>query len=149
MKVVIQRVKEAAVAVSGNEIARIGKGLMLLVGIGKTDTSVTAEALAKKISKLRIFEDENGKMNLNISDITGEILSVPQFTLLGNTDKGNRPGFDNAALPDEAKPMWEHFNDIFRSRNIDVKEGEFGAHMEVSLVNDGPVTFVLEITDNR
>ena len=100
--------------------------------------------MAVKISKLRIFEDDNEKMNLSLADVNGEILSVPQFTLLGNTDKGNRPGFDDAALPGEAAGLWQKFDDILRGRGISVGEGVFGAHMEVSLVNDGPVTFVME-----
>ena len=110
MKVVLQRVKEAQVKVDEKEIASMSRGFLLLVGIGKDDTLENAENLAKKISKLRVFEDANGKMNLDIREIKGEVLSVPQFTLLADTKKGNRPGFDNAASPAEAEKLWKKFN---------------------------------------
>jgi D-tyrosyl-tRNA(Tyr) deacylase len=100
--------------------------------------------MAQKISKLRVFEDEQGKMNLDLEKVNGEVLSVPQFTLLAKTEKGNRPGFDLAAAPAEAETLWKQFNNALRSRGISVREGEFGASMEVSLVNDGPVTFVFD-----
>ena len=144
MRVVLQRVKEAAVTVGGKEIASTGRGFLLLVGVSKEDTPDAAEAMAKKIGKLRVFEDENGKMNLDILQAEGEVLSVPQFTLLADTTKGNRPGFDNAASPEEAKALWEEFNKALEGENVSVKKGDFGAHMEISLVNDGPVTFVLD-----
>ncbi|MDD5634774.1 MAG: D-aminoacyl-tRNA deacylase [Candidatus Omnitrophica bacterium] len=145
MKIIIQRVKNAAVTVDGKKVAAIGKGFLLLAGIGKEDTETIAENMALKIIKLRIFEDENGKMNLDIRQVEGEVLSVSQFTLLGDTTKGNRPGFDKAALPDKAKELWEYFNEKLYASGIPVKQGVFGAHMDVSLVNDGPVTFSLEI----
>ncbi|NQT33395.1 MAG: D-tyrosyl-tRNA(Tyr) deacylase [Candidatus Omnitrophica bacterium] len=143
MKAVLQRVKSARVAVGGHEKASIDKGFLLLVGIAREDTPDVVRAMARKISKLRVFEDEQGKMNLDINEIGGKILSISQFTLLGNTDKGNRPGFDPAAPPDEAKKLWEDLNEELKKRGIPVAEGEFGAKMEITLVNDGPVTFVL------
>jgi len=144
MRIVLQRVKEAAVAVDGEEKAVIGKGLLLLVGVGKDDTSETVERMARKITKLRTFEDEHGKMNFDVVSVAGKVLSVPQFTLLGRTEKGNRPGFDDAAPPVEAEALWKKFNDELRRGEIPVEEGIFGAHMEIRLVNDGPVTFVLD-----
>jgi D-tyrosyl-tRNA(Tyr) deacylase len=147
MKVVLQRVERAAVTVDGAEKANIGKGFLLLVGIGREDSVETAGTIAGKVTKMRVFEDENGKMNLDIRQVGGEVLSVPQFTLLARTEKGNRPGFDDAADPAMARGLWESFNERLRSEGLTVREGEFGAHMEVSLVNDGPVTFVIEMDD--
>ena len=144
MRIVLQRVKEASVSVAGEEKSSIGKGFLLLVGVGKDDTAKEALILAQKISKLRIFVDDQGKMNLGLKDAGGEVLSVPQFTLLGETNKGNRPGFDLAAPPEEAKALWQEFNRMLTKEGINVSEGEFGEHMEVRLVNDGPVTFVLD-----
>ncbi|MFH1837284.1 MAG: D-aminoacyl-tRNA deacylase [Candidatus Omnitrophota bacterium] len=143
MKVVIQRVKSASVRVEGKETAAIGKGFLLFVGIDKSDDLEKIERMAKKIVKMRIIEDENGKMNLDIIGSKGEILSVPQFTLSARTEKGNRPGFDDAADPDKAQRLWIKFNDFLKKYGINISEGTFGAHMDVSLVNDGPVTFVL------
>ena len=143
MRTVLQRVKEASVTVSGEVIASVGRGFVLLVGVAKGDTSQTAEAMARKISSLRVFEDSAGKMNLDIKEIGGQILSAPQFTLLGNTEKGNRPGFDDASPPEEAEAIWEAFNKYLESGGVKVSRGEFGSHMEVNIVNDGPVTFVL------
>ncbi|MGB2599420.1 MAG: D-aminoacyl-tRNA deacylase [Candidatus Omnitrophota bacterium] len=144
MRVVLQRVREAAVTVRGQYINSIGKGLLLLVGIGRGDSVKTVRAMAQKISKLRVFEDKDGKMNLDVIQAVGKILSVPQFTLLGDTSKGNRPGFDGAAFPEDAVVLWEEFNKSLKGKKILVKEGEFGAHMEIRLVNDGPVTFILD-----
>ena len=141
MKVVVQRVKEASVAVGGNTISSIGKGVLLLAGIGKGDTPGTAKDLAQKILKLRIFEDDAGKMNL---DLGGGVLVVSQFTLMADTSKGNRPGFGPSAPPDQAKILLKIFNDELKISGADIAEGEFGSYMEVSLINDGPVTFVLE-----
>jgi D-tyrosyl-tRNA(Tyr) deacylase len=144
MRVVLQRVKEADVSVSGDVISAISCGFVLLVGISRTDKKETVSAMAKKIRKLRVFEDERGKMNLDISEVSGNILSIPQFTLLGNTEKGNRPGFDDAADPSLAESLWKEFNEDLRKEGVSVYEGSFGAHMQVSLMNDGPVTFVLD-----
>ncbi|MBU1084216.1 MAG: D-aminoacyl-tRNA deacylase [Candidatus Omnitrophota bacterium] len=144
MKVVIQRVTDAYVLSPEKEKEEIGKGLVLLVGVGKTDGSAAARSLAEKISKMRVFGDDKGKMNLDISQVAGEILSVPQFTLMARTDKGNRPGFDEAALPEKAEGIWRAFNESLRNRGIAVKEGFFGKYMEICLKNDGPVTFVVE-----
>lgn len=144
MKIVLQRVKNASCAVGGTIKAVIKSGFLLLVGIGKDDTPETIEKLAKKVAKLRVFEDNSGKMNLDIKKAGGEILSVPQFTLLADTEKGLRPGFDAAAPPVEAKLLWERFNEELKHEGLSVSAGEFGAGMEVNLTNDGPVTFVLE-----
>jgi len=144
MRIVLQRVKKAVVTVQNKKIASIEKGFLLLVGIGRQDTSLIIEKAAQKISTLRIFEDDNGKMNLNIQQAAGGVLSVPQFTLLANTEKGNRPGFDNAARPDKAEVLWKNFNSVLKKMGTPVSEGKFGAHMEVSIVNDGPVTFIID-----
>ncbi len=147
MRVVIQRVIRAGVSVEGRTTASIGKGLLLLVGIGKGDTRKDIEYLARKIVNLRIFEDDNGKMNLNIKQVNGEILSIPQFTLFGDIRKGNRPGFDGAASPETAAELWHELNAELRKENIPVKEGRFGAHMQVELVNDGPVTLWIDTSE--
>ena len=144
MKVLIQRVSNANVVVEGNEVSSIGKGYLALVGIEKDDNKSMAEYLAKKTANLRIFEDNNGKMNLSILDVKGQILAVSQFTLAGNTSCGNRPGFDTAEKPETAKPLYEYFVECLKSHGIDVKCGIFQADMKVGLVNDGPVTFMLE-----
>jgi D-aminoacyl-tRNA deacylase len=144
MKVVLQRVKMASVVVEGEEKASVGAGLLLFIGVGRGDTEAIAEHMAMKILKLRVFEDPKGRMDLSIGDIGGEILSVPQFTLLGSTVKGCRPGFDAAAPPREAEALWKEFNRVVRDKGVPISEGVFGAHMEVSILNDGPVTFVLE-----
>lgn len=143
MRVVIQRVKSAEVRVDGKVVSNIGKGFLLLVGISKTDTEEELEKIAKKIPYLRIFEDENGKMNLSLKDIGGEILSVSQFTLYADTSRGRRPGFEMAARRETAVTLWERFNQMLREEGVTVKEGVFGEHMEVSLINDGPVTIII------
>lgn len=140
MRVLVQRVKKAKVLVRGNNIAEIGKGLLLFVGIGKSDTEEDIAYTSRKVANLRIFYDQNGKMNLNLNQVEGQILSVSQFTLYADTSKGNRPGFDQSADPDTARKYWVKFNELLREKGLDVKEGEFGASMEVDLVNDGPVT---------
>jgi len=144
MRVIIQRVKKAKVVVDGNNVAETGKGMLLLVGVGKDDTLSDIEYLVRKIRNLRIFGDDQGKMNLDVKQVGGEILSVSQFTLYADTKKGNRPGFDLSADPEMAKEYWSRFNMLLREGGIDVKEGIFGAHMEVDLTNDGPVTIWLD-----
>lgn len=143
MKVVVQRVKSARVRVEEKDVARIKHGFLLLVGIGKGDNVEEIARTAKKVMNLRIFEDEQGKMNLNIKQVSGQILSVPQFTLYADTQKGNRPGFDMSAEPGMAKEYWERFNNILKENGIDAETGVFGAHMDVELINDGPVTIIL------
>jgi D-tyrosyl-tRNA(Tyr) deacylase len=144
MRIVVQRAKQASVVVEGKIVAAIDKGLVLLVGITHADTEQDASYLAEKIAHLRIFEDENKKMNRSIKEAGGAILSVSQFTLYGDCRKGRRPGFDAAARPALAKPLYEFFNAQLRAHGLTVAEGVFGAHMEVSLVNDGPVTLIIE-----
>ena len=140
---VLQRVKEASVRVDDMVIASIGTGLLLLVGIEKGDTEMIAERIAGKIVRLRVFADLNGKMNLDIRQVEGEVLSVSQFTLAGDISKGNRPSFDNAGTPQEAERLWRRFNDVLVDIGISVGLGKFGAQMEVGLVGDGPVTFIV------
>jgi D-tyrosyl-tRNA(Tyr) deacylase len=145
VRVVLQRVKNASVTVSGERISEIGEGLLLLVGVAKDDGEREASWLAEKIAGLRIFNDEEGKMNLGVRDVGGEILAVSQFTLLADTRKGKRPSFIKAALPEEAEPLFDYFCERLREAGVaSVKTGSFGAMMDVALVNDGPVTIVLE-----
>ncbi|MCD7772317.1 MAG: D-tyrosyl-tRNA(Tyr) deacylase [Oscillospiraceae bacterium] len=143
MKTVIQRVNRASVTVDGNVVGKIERGFLVLFGAEPTDTDDDCVKLAEKISKLRIFEDENGKTNLSIKDVRGDILSVSQFTLLADCSHGNRPSFIGAAKPDEANRLYEKFNEELRLRGIKVETGVFGAHMTVNLENDGPFTIVL------
>jgi len=144
MRVLLQRVKSASVKVENELVSEIGPGFLLLVGITDSDGIAEAEWLAKKIAGLRIFEDEDGKFNISLKEINGEILVVSQFTLYGDTRKGRRPSFTQAAHPDKAEPLCREFSELLRCEGIDVKEGRFGAHMNVSLENDGPVTLMLE-----
>ena len=144
MRIVIQRVSEASVAVGGSTIASIGKGMLLLVGVADGDTREDASKAAEKISKLRIFEDQNGKMNLDVTGVSAEVLSVSQFTLLADISKGNRPGFDPAAGPERAESLWQELNGLLRAKGLKVHTGQFGAHMDVALVNDGPVTIIFD-----
>lgn len=144
MKVVVQKVSQASVSVAGTVLAEISQGLMLLVGVKEGDTRADAEYLSRKISKMRIFEDSDGKLNLAVGDVAGEILSISQFTLLANTKKGNRPSFTSAAKPADAIALYDYFNECLRKEGLPVGEGKFGAQMEVSLINDGPVTIVLD-----
>ncbi|MCD7739796.1 MAG: D-tyrosyl-tRNA(Tyr) deacylase [Candidatus Gastranaerophilales bacterium] len=141
MKLVIQRVKKAAVVIDKKLFSSINEGFLILFGAEKGDTIQQADWLADKICVLRCFSDEKGKMNLSIKDIHGEMLIVSQFTLCADIKKGTRPSFDNAMPPDEANKMYEYFIHKVEEHNISVKTGKFGAHMEVSLLNDGPVTF--------
>ena len=144
MKALIQRVKRASVTIDGELYSAIGKGLLVFAGVEKADDKVNAEKLAEKILKLRIFEDENDKMNLSVVDIKGELLVVSQFTLCADCKKGTRPSFDNASHPDKANDLYEYFVNYLSSQGFTVKTGKFRAMMDVELVNDGPVTFWLE-----
>jgi len=144
MRAVIQRVTESRVTVGDRLTGSIGKGLLVLLGISEGDTRTDADFLAEKIVNLRIFEDAEGTMNLSCLDLAGEMLVVSQFTLLGDCRKGRRPSFIQAADPSIALPLYEYFIDTARKAGIRVETGEFGAMMAVSLVNDGPVTFILE-----
>jgi D-tyrosyl-tRNA(Tyr) deacylase len=145
LKVVLQRVKQASVSVDGVLISEIGPGLLLLVGVAKGDRGAQAGWLAEKIAGLRVFADAEGKMNLGIREAGGDILAVSQFTLLAETRKGKRPSFVGAAPPEEAEPLFDYFCEKLRTACVrSVKTGSFGAMMEVKLVNDGPVTIVLE-----
>ena len=143
MRTVLQRVTKASVKnIENPEIPaeHIGPGLVLLIGISDTDTEEILEKMCKKIVNMRIFEDENGKMNLSAKDISAQILSVSQFTLFANIRKGNRPSFFSAGKPEYAQKMWKKFNQMLRDEGIEVKEVQFGTHMQVELINDGPVT---------
>ena len=144
MKSVIQRVKCASVTIDNNLYSSINTGLLVLFGVEKGDSAEKMEWMAKKILELRIFADENGKMNKSIKDINGEILVVSQFTLAANCAKGTRPGFDNAEKPDAANSMYEKFVSKLKESNLTIKTGIFAAMMDVKLCNDGPVTIILE-----
>ncbi len=144
MKAVIQRVSHASVAVDGNIVGKCGQGLMLLLGVAVGDTEKDADALAEKILKLRIFEDENGKMNLSVKDIDGELLVISQFTLMANYAHGNRPDFLASAKPDEANRLYEYFVSRISTGVRHTGKGIFGADMKVELLNDGPVTIVMD-----
>lgn len=144
MKAVLQRVSSASVIVDNQTVASIGNGLLILLGIGPVDTRDGVIALAKKCASLRIFSDENDKINLSVAGVNGEVLVVSQFTLYADTRKGLRPSFTDAAPPEIAKPLVEEFAAQMRLLGVAVQEGVFGAHMQVQLVNDGPVTILLE-----
>lgn len=144
MKIVLQRVKQAAVEIQGKITGEIEQGICLLVGIEKGDSEDDAQYLAKKVVELRIFPDKEGKMNLSLSETRGGVLAVSQFTLAGSTKKGRRPSFDRAELPERAEELFRHFVDLIRQRGIKIETGVFGALMDVRMVNDGPVTFILE-----
>ena len=145
MRIVLQRVKSASVSIDDVVVGKINQGFLLLVGVGPEDSSDDASYLARKIAGMRIFSDENGKMNLSIDQVGGKILSVSQFTLFADTKKGNRPSFTGAASPEAANKLYEEFNEILRTEyGLIVETGEFGADMQVSLVNDGPVTILLD-----
>ena len=144
MKVLIQRVKQASVNIDAKLYSSINKGILAFVGIEKNDTKEQVEKLAKKVVNLRIFPDENDKMNYSLKDINGEILIVSQFTLCGDCRKGTRPSFDKSAPPEIANTLYEEFISYIKNENIKVGTGKFGAMMDISLINDGPVTFMLE-----
>ena len=144
MKLVIQRVTHASVTVDNNVIGKIGKGYMVLIGISDTDTKEIADKMLDKMIKLRIFEDENGKTNLSLADVGGELLLISQFTLYANCKKGNRPSFIEAGSPDHANALYEYIIEKCKERVDIVEQGEFGAEMKVELLNDGPFTVILD-----
>ena len=144
MKLVIQRVNNASCTVENNVTGRIDNGYMILVGFGLTDNRTMIEKMAEKVSKLRIFEDEDGKINKSIFDVNGKILSISQFTLYADCSKGNRPSFTNALGGDKAIELYKYFNECLRKLNLEVQEGIFGADMKIDLLNDGPVTIILD-----
>ena len=144
MRAVVQRVKSSSVTVDNDVIGEIGKGLLIFLGVAKADTADNAEYLADKIVNLRIFEDEKSKMNRSLLDTGGEMLVVSQFTLLGDCTKGRRPSFVHAAKPDRANELYEHFVEQVRQKGVNIATGQFRAMMDVSLVNDGPVTLIVE-----
>lgn len=144
MKVVIQRVSEASVQVENKIVGKIGKGLMLLMGVDESDEIPDADWLVKKILDVRIFSDEEGKMNHSVKDINGEILCISQFTLISDYKKGNRPSYIKAARPEKAIPLFEYFKDELKKSGLKIESGIFGADMKVSLINDGPVTLVFD-----
>lgn len=144
MRVILQRSKQASVTVDGQVTGAIQKGYVLLVGITHSDTEEDIRYAAKKITDLRIWEDEDGKMNRSIAEAGGDILSISQFTLYADTRKGKRPSFVEAARPEHAKPLWEAFNERLKANGLHVETGVFGAMMDVALINDGPVTITIE-----
>jgi D-tyrosyl-tRNA(Tyr) deacylase len=144
MQVVVQRVSEASVTVAGDVVGQIGPGLLALVGIAEADGDDELRWMAEKLVKLRIFNDDAGKFDRSLLDTGGSVLSVSQFTLLGDVRKGTRPSFTKAARPDHAKPAWERFNELVREQGVAVETGVFAASMQVALVNDGPVTILLQ-----
>jgi D-tyrosyl-tRNA(Tyr) deacylase len=144
MRIVLQRVLKASVEVAGETVASIGPGLLLLLGVTHADTTAQADVLAMKIAGLRIFSDSEGKMNRSVKDTGGSILVVSQFTLYGDCRKGRRPGFDDAARPDQARALYNYFVERLQAAGLTVGTGVFQASMQVSLINDGPVTFIVE-----
>lgn len=144
MRLVIQRVSRASVTVEGELVSQIGEGFMVLVGAQQGDTEEDVRFCADKIAGLRVFEDENDKINLSLQDVRGSVLLVSQFTLLGDARHGRRPSFSHAARPEDAEPLLNQLTELLRSKGIPVKTGRFRTHMEVSLTNDGPVTILLD-----
>jgi D-tyrosyl-tRNA(Tyr) deacylase len=144
LKAVVQRVGEARVVVDSRVVGSIGRGLLVLLGVARGDEAAVAARLAAKVARLRVFEDDDGRFDRSLADVAGGALVVSQFTLLGETRKGNRPSFTEAAPPEEAEPLYEAFVDALRDQGIRVETGVFGARMRVELVNDGPVTLILE-----
>ncbi len=145
MKAILQRVQSGSVSVGGKKIAEIQAGLVILLGVGPGDTEAEAEKLALKLAQMRIFPDENGKMNLSLLDVGGAALVVPQFTLFADTQKGHRPSFVKAGPPEIAKPLTDYFASALRKLGVPTQQGEFGAHMMVEIHNDGPVTIEVEV----
>jgi D-tyrosyl-tRNA(Tyr) deacylase len=144
MRALIQRVLESSVTVDDNIVGQIGQGMLVLLGVGQGDTQADLDYVVRKTINLRVFDDADSKMNLSVQDIGGAMLIVSQFTLLGDSRKGNRPGFSAAAAPDVAKAMYEAFIDVVREKNINVQSGIFAADMQVQLINDGPVTLMVD-----
>ncbi len=145
MKLVLQRCSRAEVRIDGETVGRIGTGFVILVGITHSDTREDADFLAKKVAGMRVFEDAEGKMNLSLAEVGGQILSISQFTLYGNARKGNRPSFIEAARPEVAEPLYNYFNQVLREQyGLHVETGRFGANMQVDFVNDGPVTIIVD-----
>ena len=145
MKLVIQRVSEAEVRVAGRSVGRIGRGFLVLLGAEKGDGEAASEEAARRVAGLRVFNDENGRMNLDLAAVGGSVLVVSQFTLGADLSRGRRPGFEGALAGEEARPLYEKFVRALAERGVPVETGEFGAMMEVSLVNDGPATFVMDV----
>lgn len=145
MKALLQRVNHAAVEVDGKIVGEIQKGMLVFLGIEKTDTDAVCKRLLDKVLGYRMFSDEHGKMNLNLKQVSGELLVVSQFTLVADTKKGLRPSFSEAGLPDISNQLYERFISFAQKEGVSVKTGQFGADMSVSLINDGPVTFLLEL----
>lgn len=148
MRAVVQRVSEASVSVHGEELSRIGRGLMVLIGVEVGDEEKDARYLGEKLAKLRIFEDAQGKMNLSLQDVGGEALLISQFTLLGDARGQNRPGFTQAQRPETAEPLYELCCNALRAMGVPIRQGSFGADMQVALINDGPVTILLDSRKN-
>jgi D-tyrosyl-tRNA(Tyr) deacylase len=144
MRCVVQRVKRASVVVDGEVVGAIDRGLLVLAGVGQGDSEAELQWMADKVTRMRIFPDDDGRFDRSLLDVGGELLSVSQFTLFADVRKGTRPSFSRAASPDAARPAWERFNELVAAPGVRVATGVFGAHMEVSLVNDGPVTIELE-----
>lgn len=144
MKIVLQKVRKAQVTVNDKVVGKIDKGYCLLVGVHKESTEKDAEYLAKKIASARLFEDQDGKINLSLKDVGGEVLSISQFTLYADTKKGNRPSFTDAARPEHARKLYKQFNEYLEIENINVEKGIFQSQMNVSIQNDGPITIVYE-----
>ena len=144
MRAVVQRVSEARVTVAGDRVAEIGRGLVVLLGVARGDSEADAERLARKVARLRIFDDENGKFDRSVLEVNGEALVVSQFTLIADTRKGNRPSFTEAAAPEEAEQLYEAFCDAVSALGVPFARGIFGARMALELVNEGPVTIVMD-----
>ena len=148
MRVVVQRCSRAEVRIDGTVVGTIGRGFMLLVGVTDGDTKVEADVIAKKVAQMRVFEDEHGKMNLSLHEVSGAILSISQFTLYADCKKGNRPSFIKAARPETAEPLYDYFNEVLRTQyGLQVETGRFGADMKVDFINDGPVTILLDSSE--
>ena len=148
MRVIVQRCSQAEVRIDNAIVGKIGKGFVLLVGITDTDTQADADVLAKKIAQLRVFEDNDGKLNLSLGDVNGALLSISQFTLYADCRKGNRPSFIRAARPEIAEPVYDYFNEVLRNQySLKVETGHFGADMKVDFINDGPVTILLDSSE--